>query len=130
APAAIRDTHCLLTWTPAAPACAAPDYVALDLSCVERPTLTLHAECPVGESCVPTGKILAASEEMPTYHGACSEFAAKPGGTLPPKDPWDGGIIPRGYAGGCDACGIISGGNLFIANPYGPTTILVNVTPV
>lgn len=136
APAAIRDTHCLLTWTPTA-TCAAPDYAALALSCVERRTFTKHSECASGTSCAATAEILTTEKAMPIAAEPCPDaagpvfLAAPPPKDPPPTpDPWDGGVIPGGYVGGCDACGIINGGNLYITNPYGPTTILVNVMPV
>lgn len=138
APAAIRDTHCLLIWTPTS-ACAAPDYAALGMSCVERRTFTAHRECASGTSCAATGEILTTKQSMPAGAEPCPStsgpvFFAAPPPKDPPDpppgpDPWDGGT-PGGYVGGCDACGIVNGGNLYITNPYGATTILVNVTPV
>jgi hypothetical protein len=40
----------------------------------------------------------------------------------------DAGVIPNGYGGGCDSCGAISGGMLYLTNPYGGSALLTNVT--
>lgn len=120
APAAIRDTRCALTWVAKSPTCAAPDVAALALTCKEVHTLVMRSaacaadpgQCGVSGSIttVPAGSATAAREEWP-----CEPVKI------------DGGI-PGGYVGGCDSCGIITGGMLYLTNPYSSSSILTNVT--
>jgi hypothetical protein len=122
APTEIRDTHCALTWLAKSPTCAPPDLSALALNCQERHSATERSAACAADpgQCSTSGSATAVAPEN-----------IKTAKSSTPCDPIviDGGI-PGGYVGGCDSCGIINGGILYLTNPYSSGTILTNVTTV
>jgi hypothetical protein len=108
-----------VTWTAIAPACAAPDLAALALMCKEDLSKAQRSpecaadptKCDVTADAKPRDTV-----DPPRDPGTCDPIIAKDG------------TIPGGYAGGCDSCGIINGGLLYLTNPYGGSTIFTNVS--
>lgn len=118
APAAIRDASCAVTWHAIAPTCAAPDLTALALNCQENLSKAERSAACAADPAACTVSSLAqdlGTKETPRVPGSCEPIII------------DGGI-PGGYAGGCDSCGIIHGGLLYLTNPYGKSSIFTNVS--
>jgi len=119
APAAIRDTRCALTWIGKAGVCGYPDWSALALNCAEQHSMVgRSAACAADPSqCAVSGSLsTVTSPSAPLPRRSCTEWGP------------EAGIIPNGYGGGCDSCGIIDGGYLYLSNPYGGSALLTNVT--
>jgi hypothetical protein len=122
APASIRDKHCAATWIAKSPTCALPDIESLGLDCHERYAMAKRsAACAADPSqCTSSGTATTTPPDN-----------VKTGKHSSPCEPIviDGGI-PGGYVGGCDSCGIIDGGILYLTNPFDFGTIRTDVTTV
>jgi hypothetical protein len=115
APAAVRDTHCAATWRGIYPTCAPPNVSALALNCKERKSKRLRSpECAAD----------------PTQCNVTATVATVTDAGSPPPSSCDSSylIMPGGYVGGCDSCGFVSGGMLYISNPYDDVSLRTNVT--
>ncbi|MBI2393658.1 MAG: hypothetical protein HYV09_29035 [Deltaproteobacteria bacterium] len=120
APAEIRDTHCALTWLGNAGTCASPSWTALGLSCQEKHSIAIRsAACATNP---------AACETTATSTVNTGSAVQAPMAEWKCAEDYDGGVPRGGYSGGCDSCGVISGGYLYLTNPYSSSTILTNVT--
>lgn len=116
APAAVRDTRCALTWIPNAPTCAEPDVGALGLTCHEYRSMAWRsAACAANPAaCESSGSAAPRTPTARVYETSC-EVVQIDGGS--------GG----GYSGGCDSCGVVSGGMLYALNPYGTPSVVTDV---
>ncbi len=120
APAAIRDTRCAVTFIPDAPACEDEDPAsALGLSCGE-----MHATSRRSAECAANPAQCASSASFDGLNKP-SEQLPEPACEVP-----DTGVDtkPGNSVGGCDSCGVVYGGILYVTNPYDDTTLNVGLT--
>lgn len=120
APPEIRDTHCALTWVGHAGTCATPNRAVLGLSCQERHSMVVRSD-----ACAANPAACETTATASVNSGSAVQGTMLP---WPCLETADGGSYYGGYSGGCDSCGVISGGYLYLTNPYSTSTVLTNVT--
>ncbi len=110
----VRDTFCAVTWIANTPTCALPDFGVLGLTCKEQMWMVRRS---------------TACATDPANCSVTATTGTELDQTKPPVRTCggDAGVIYGGIIGGCDRCAVSYGGNLFLTNPFGSSTVHTDI---